>query len=78
MVRKDVIAALDRFHADENDRRYLEKTFAQLRQMLEELSRSEKDIRDQGRFRSFVDKLDRKCCNIQLFLSEIEFPKITS
>ena len=76
-VRMDVISALDRYHANDDDRKYLEKLFTQLRKLEEDLSRNTEKEQDQSRFKTFLDKLDRKCCNIQLFLSELEFPGIT-
>lgn len=77
-VKFDVIGALDSYHADEKDRQYLEKCFLQLGELQNTMSELRTANDDQSGISSSVNKLDRTCCNIQIYLSELELPKLTS
>ena len=73
-VKFDVIGALDRYHADKRDRQYLEKCFFQLGELQNTMSELRTKNDDQSGIGSFVNKQDRTCCNIQIYLSELELP----
>jgi hypothetical protein len=75
-VRRDVLTTLDRYQADASDRQYLEKCFRQLGELNGRLERVNSLEAEHPRFRMFRAQLDRLCCNIQLYLSEIELPGV--
>ena len=73
-VKGDVIKALEGFHTDDLDRRYIEKSFMQLGQLNEDMSKLDGRNEDPNKLKQFLDKLDRKCCGIQIYLSDLDLP----
>ena len=76
-VRRDVLTALDRYEIDGSDRQYLERCFKQLRELNQDLERTSNLKSEHHRFQRFKVQLDRLCCNIQLFLSELDAPGLS-
>ncbi len=77
-VRSDVVSALEKYNASKDDRLFLEKSFRELGQLQDELSNASFAHKDNSGIKSFVEKLDKKCCSIQMYLSDLELPSLSS
>lgn len=78
MVRHNVLEAMDRFKVAQRDRNDLEDAFTRLSRLIEKLMLSYRHAEHHTNIRSIQENLDRECCKIQLQISEIEIPRISS